>query len=69
MTVWTNNGFDGRYPVGTAAVVVAPTRGDACSMLNDELARVGLARTAEPEQFVRLKTRKPSVTILCDGDY
>jgi hypothetical protein len=69
MKVWTNTSFDGHYPVGTAAVVVADTATQAAELLNDELQRHGLSRSAIPRQFVRIPTSKPFSVVLCDGDY
>lgn len=69
MKVWTNTEFTGRYPVGTAAVVVAATAEDAARFLNSALAERGLGSSAKAEQFVRLITSKEAVVILNDGNY
>lgn len=69
MKVWTNNKFKGYYPVGTAAVVVAKTADMATLMLNDELEKEGLPRSAKEEDFVIMPTSKSSVRILADGNY
>ena len=64
-----NTEFEGHYPVGTAAVVVADTAAQASEMLNSALVAQGLEPTATPEQFVKLPTNSPKVVILSDGDY
>lgn len=69
MKVWTNTRFPGHYPVGTAAVVVADTAGQAAEVLNDELERVGLGRPATADQFDRLPTTRHIARVLLDGDY
>jgi hypothetical protein len=69
MKVWTNRHFEGHYPVGTAAVVVADSAEQAAELLNDACEKEGLGRPATAEQFERLPTAKPYARILCDGDY
>ena len=69
MNVWINTVFEGRYPAGTAAVVVARTRQGAADLLNDELRAHGSAPRASADQFVRLRTDRAHAIVLCDGDY
>lgn len=69
MNVYTNNRFEGHYPVGTAAVVVAETPEKAAEALNNRLADMGLPRSAEPGDMVFLSTTFESATILNDGNY
>lgn len=69
MKVWTNTQFEGHWPVGVAAVVIADTRGQAAQMLNQALLSRGLSATAKEDQFDPLPTNKPLVVILRDGDY
>lgn len=69
MKVWTNNKFHGHYPVGTAAVVVADTAGQAAEMLAAELKKVGLLAPVTEDQFEQLPTSRHGVRVLCDGDY
>lgn len=69
MNVWINTVFEGRYPVGTAAVVVARTRKAAADLLNDELRAHDIPPRATPDQFVRLRTDRAHALVLCDGDY
>lgn len=69
MKVWYNKGFTGHYPVGTAAVMVADTAEEATQALNDSLVQGGLRGDAKVEDTVQLKTLRPSVVILNDGEY
>ena len=69
MKVWTNNYFRGYWPVGSAAVVVANTPEEASSLLNEKLKEMGLEGDAKPEDMDQLKTNKPLVRVLNDGDY
>ena len=68
MKVWTNNKFEGYWPVGTAAVVIAPSRDDAADYLNLFLAEKGLPMCS-PEQFEELPFLDGQVSILADGNY
>lgn len=69
MKVWTNNKFQGRYPVGAAAVVVAPDREMAVRLLSDALLLRGIEAVVRAEDFEELPTRAPRCVVLCDGDY
>lgn len=69
MKVWTNNKFNGHWPVGTAAVVVADTAERAAEILNDDLGKRGLDRSATAEQFERLSVTQECVRVLRDGEY
>jgi hypothetical protein len=69
MQVWTNTEFDGYYPVGVAAVVVANTPQQAAELLNAELVKRGLTANAVPEQFTKLPTNSPHAVVLNDGNY
>ena len=75
MKVFTCDDFKGHYPVGTAAVVVAENIVEARKLLDAELARLGLAQDhghpSRPYSFslTQLHTSKPTVIILCDGNY
>ena len=67
---YTCNNFIGAYPVGTAAVIVAGSVIEAKQLLRAKLAGIGLP---QPELYVlevhRVRTSKPDVIILCNGDY
>ena len=69
MKVWTNNQFEGHWPVGTAAVVRADTAEQAAYLLNEAIAKLGLRATARPEDMLRFPEAAGSVAILRDGDY
>ena len=69
MKVWINTSFSGHYPVGTSAVIIAPTAEEACRLLNDALMEIGLKGLTHPNQFTQIKTNEPRAIILQDGDY
>lgn len=69
MPVFTRVNFDGHWPVGTSAVVVADTKADAARALEQELSRIGLAQPITPESMEYVPTEEPLVRILDDGDY
>ncbi len=58
--------FDGHWPVGTAAVVVAETEKGAERMLQAELKRVGLTSKIKGKL---IELDEPGAIILCDGGY
>lgn len=57
----------GHYPVGVASVVVAHDEQQARMMLEDELCRIGLEKTAFT--LVEVDRTRPSVRVLNDGNY
>lgn len=69
MKVYTCTSFQGRYPVGTAAVVVASSAKCAAELLSVELLAWDLPNKILPEQMAELDLSAPDVVILCDGDY
>lgn len=73
MIVWTCKRFTGRYPVGTAAVVIAETAYEAAARLNYELRARLLPGDAAPADMLVLcrcgRKVAPAVRILCDGEY
>ena len=68
MKIWTNNKFEGHYPVGTGAVVIAGDRADAKTYLDTFLAVMGLPPCDE-DDFIEIELKNGLVRILCDGDY
>lgn len=66
MKVYTNTSFEGKWPVGTAAVVRADNPQHAANLLNLELRRRGYAANVQPEEMEEFTM---DVEILCDGDY
>ena len=69
MKVYTNNKFEGFYPVGVGAVVVAENAKEAAEMLNDELRRLTLNETAKEDDMELLSTTFDGVRMLSDGNY
>jgi len=69
MQAWTCNCFEGYWPVGTAAVVIADNIDIAKSLLEDELSKSGLTQEIQNEDLIPLPTKHRYVRILCDGDY
>lgn len=68
MKLWTNNKFEGFYPVGSAAVVIAETVEDATDYLSFFLNEIGL-ENAEIEDMKEMPLVNGQVRILCDGNY
>ncbi len=72
MKIYTCNKFTGVWPVGTAAVVAANNRKTAAAALNESAKADGLKGDAQPEDMEEFEiptNTKPSVRILCNGDY
>lgn len=69
MKVFTNKQFEGNYPVGTAAVVVADSAKDGAEILNSNLSLIGLKESAKEEDMIEISTERESCRILCDGEY
>lgn len=67
--IWTNTEFDGYFPVGTAAVVIAEDAASAADMLNFILRNSGLEGDAETKDMVEFDLVIGNVSILCDGNY
>lgn len=61
--------FQGRYPVGASAVVVASSPENAKDMLETQLASIGLRQDVPIDSLFEVCTTGPSVHILCYGDY
>lgn len=71
MNVYYNNTFEGHYPVGVAAVVIAQNPEIAADMLNEHLKSIGLEQEdpVVAAQMTRITTATPKVVILNDGNY
>ena len=70
MKVWTCNNFEGHWPVGAAAVMVAETADEAKMVLLSELKTRGLGEQCLESLHVKeIDIGKPAAFILCDGDY
>ncbi len=71
MNVFTFTNFDGHYPVGTAAVVVAQDLIVAKRLLDEQLAESGLPVLAGQVDvnISRVDLENQQVIILLDGNY
>lgn len=69
MKVWISSDFEGHYPVGTAAVIVAKNEKEAKRLLIEAAAPGGLVLNAEDFDVEEVDLTKPGATILCDGNY
>lgn len=69
MRVFTCTGFEGHWPVGTSAVVVANTVGHASLLLSDALKLQGLKQEITIEQLVELDTSVAAAIVLQNGEY
>lgn len=69
MRVFVSTDFEGHWPVGTSAIVVAPNKNSAVSLLSKAIRAAGLP--GDPKQFtvreIKLDTAKAEV--LQDGNY
>lgn len=66
LKVYYNTDFEGLWPVGTSAVVVAESAEQAELLLTDKLADIGLAYRGT---MTELDITVPNAIILQDGDY
>lgn len=66
LKVYYNTDFEGLWPVGTSAVVVAESAEQAELLLTDKLAAIGLAYRGT---MTEINLTVPNVIILQDGDY
>lgn len=66
LRVWTSNDFSGFWPVGSALVVVAPTRKAAIDAAQVACARCGLTFDGTVDE---LPLTAGESRVLCDGDY
>ena len=69
MKVFTCNEFEGVYPVGSAAVIVAEDIETAAVELGIALGEAGIPQTVESKQLKELSLITSDVLILVDGDY
>lgn len=69
MNVYTTDKFKGHYPIGTAAVAVAPSVKQAVKLLNKALAEEGLTDPVGVKDMKKVNTHIVSVDILCNGNY
>jgi hypothetical protein len=69
MRIFTHNKFEGYYPVGTAAIVVADGPIEAAKLLEVALAEKGLNQKIAPDDMHETYLDRPSARVLCDGNY
>lgn len=79
MRVWAVTGFQGHWPVGTAAMVVAPSLSAAKRKLGEQLKAHGLPGLQSVKNFdkdgspkwemVEVDLSKTHAIMLNDGDY
>ena len=69
MKVWTCTNFKGHWPVGTAAVILASTEGEALHLLDEAVQKRGLPPLNETCEMVEVTMQAPRAVILCDGNY
>lgn len=69
MTIFTCDNFEGHYPVGAAAVIIAENELIAKQMLLDHLAGIGLPQRNPDKITIVPLDIKPGVTVLVDGTY
>jgi len=68
MKVFTCNDFEGHWPVGSAAVMVANTASEAREMLGAWLEENNLPQTRD-FSVEELLTQNRSIRVLVDGEY
>lgn len=69
MNIYTCTSFEGHWPVGSAAVVVAESADGAAELLNAELRSRGLKDNLNTGDFELVDTATPKAIVLCDGNY
>lgn len=73
MKIFTCTDFVGHYPVGTAAVILAPSKEGAETKLREHLASIGLPQekpvTRTPLALELEEITTPGVYVPCNGDY
>lgn len=68
MKVYVSTDFEGHWPVGSAAVVVAENESDAATLLSAELLKHGLP-AGGTFTLREVPTDKATAVVLCDGNY
>jgi hypothetical protein len=69
MKVFYSTTFNGHWPVGVAAVVVASDSKFAAKRLEIELKKQGLEQEIKPESLIEIDLYDPKVYMLNNGDY
>lgn len=68
LKLYTCNEFDGHWPVGSAAVVIAESKNEAADMLEVKLESIGLKQKIDSGTMVEVLMMKQAIA-LCDGNY
>ena len=69
LKVFTNTAFEGHYPVGVAAVIIAKNKHDAAILLSNALFDAGLDPNITSENMIEINSNEEHAVILCDGNY
>lgn len=69
MQIYTHTGFEGHWPVGTLALVIADTKERAALLLEQRLGEIGLGQSINPDDFTTHNPSSEGVFILQDGNY
>ncbi len=70
MRVFYATGFEGHWPVGTSAVIVARDKDEAYVLLNNKLIGIGLPQSKDHDfTMEEVETDRTSVVVLQDGNY
>ena len=68
MKVFYCTTFEGVWPVGTAALIVAENTDDARILLKNKLKSIGLDLKSD-NALVEVDASEPKAIVLCNGDY
>lgn len=69
MKVFYCTDFQGRYPVGCAAIVRASSKEEAALELAAKLGHNGLPQSITPEKMIEWPNLGKEAIVLNDGDY
>lgn len=69
MRVYYCTNFDGYWPVGTAAIVVAKSPHKAALLLESTLEGISLGQSIDEKDMHLVGTKEENVLILRDGNY
>lgn len=68
LKLYTCKEFDGHWPVGSAAVVIAQSKNEAADMLEAKLESIGLKQRIDAGTMIEVLMMKQAI-VLCDGNY
>ena len=69
MKIYTCNCFDGHWPFGTSAIVVAENVEQAADLLSAEISSMGLPQPIESSMLEEVDTSQPFALVLNNGEY